>query len=82
MYLNLPLTSHKKFEIRKLCFGPNCAINFLREKLMQQEQNTENNVTFVFTCFIEQKKYYNGLDLSNVMDNRKFWKTIRPLYCQ
>ena len=47
---------------------------------MQQEQNTENNVTFEFNCFTEQKKYYNDLDLSNVMDNRKFWKTIRPLF--
>ena len=47
---------------------------------MQQEQNTENNVTFEFNCFTEQKKYCNDLDLSNVTDNRKFWKTIRPLF--
>ena len=24
--------------------------------------------------------YYNDFDLSNVTDNRKFWKTIRPLF--
>ena len=27
-----------------------------------------------------KRNYYNDLDLSNVMDNRKFWKTIRPLF--
>ena len=26
-----------------------------------------------------KRNYYNDLDLSNVTDNRKFWKTIRPL---
>ena len=28
-----------------------------------------------------KRNYYNDLDLSNVTDNRKFWKTIRPLFC-
>ena len=27
-----------------------------------------------------KRNYYNDLDLSNVTDNRKFWKTIRPLF--
>ena len=27
-----------------------------------------------------KRNYYNNLDLSNVKDNRKFWKTIRPLF--
>ena len=26
-----------------------------------------------------KRNYYNDLDLSKVTDNRKFWKTIRPL---
>ena len=26
------------------------------------------------------KRNYNDLDLSNLTDNRKFWKTIRPLF--
>ena len=29
---------------------------------------------------IGKRNYYNDLDLSNVTDNRKFWKTIRPLF--
>ena len=28
----------------------------------------------------EKKKYYNGLDLTVVEDNRKFWKNIKPLF--
>ena len=48
---------------------------------MKQEQNTENNVTFVFTCFKGQKiNYCNDLDLSKVADNRKFQKTIIPSF--
>ena len=27
-----------------------------------------------------KRNYYNDLDLNNVTDNRKFWKTIRPLF--
>ena len=27
-----------------------------------------------------KRNYYHDLDLSNVTDNRKFWKTIRPLF--
>ena len=27
-----------------------------------------------------KRNYYNDLDLSNVTGNRKFWKTIRPLF--
>ena len=27
-----------------------------------------------------KRNYYNDLDLSNVTDNRKFWKTTRPLF--
>ena len=27
-----------------------------------------------------KRNYYNDLDLSNVTDNRKFWKTIRPIF--
>ena len=27
-----------------------------------------------------KRNYYNDLNLSNVTDNRKFWKTIRPLF--
>ena len=27
-----------------------------------------------------KRNYYNDLDLSNVTDNRKFWKTMRPLF--
>ena len=27
-----------------------------------------------------KRNYFNDLDLSNVTDNRKFWKTIRPLF--
>ena len=40
---------------------------------MKQVQNTENNITFVFTSFEGQKD-------SIKMDNRKFWKIIRPLF--
>ena len=28
----------------------------------------------------EKRNYYNDNDLSNVTGNRKFWKTIRPLF--
>ena len=26
----------------------------------------------------ERKKYYNNLDLKNIEDNKKFWKTVKP----
>ena len=26
----------------------------------------------------ERKKYYERLDLNNVTDNKKFWKTVKP----
>ena len=28
----------------------------------------------------ERKKYYNNLNLNNITDNRKFWKTVKPLF--
>ena len=28
----------------------------------------------------ERKKYYEALDMSNLTDNKKFWKTIKPLF--
>ena len=36
----------------------------------------------MFTCSVEQNDldFYNDLDLTNVTDNKKFWKTIRPLF--
>ena len=27
----------------------------------------------------ERKKYYNNLDLNKITDNKKFWKTVKPL---
>ena len=27
-----------------------------------------------------KRNYYNDLDLSNVTDNKKFWKIIRPFF--
>ena len=58
--MTVPLRSnHSKFiskELNKLYLGLSYAINFLRTKLMKQEQNTENNVTFLFTYFEEQKE--------------------------
>ena len=26
----------------------------------------------------ERKKYYNNLDLNDIADNKKFWKTVKP----
>ena len=47
---------------------------------MKQEQNTENNVTFTFTCSKGQKEIITmTMTHLDVTDNRKFWKTIRPL---
>ena len=28
----------------------------------------------------ERKKYYERLDLNNVTDNKKFWKTVKPFF--
>ena len=28
----------------------------------------------------EKKSYYNNLDLKHITDNRKFWKTVGPLF--
>ena len=27
----------------------------------------------------EKKRYFSNLDLSNYTDNKKFWKTVKPL---
>ena len=34
----------------------------------------------VHLLYRAKRNYYNDLDLNNVTDNRKFWKTIRPLF--
>ena len=28
----------------------------------------------------ERKKYYNNLNLNDITDNKKFWKTMKPLF--
>ena len=28
----------------------------------------------------ERKKYYSNLDIKNITDNKKFWKTVKPLF--
>ena len=28
----------------------------------------------------ERKKYYANLDIRNITDNKKFWKTVKPLF--
>ena len=28
----------------------------------------------------EKKRFYNNLDLNVIEDNRKFWKSIKPLF--
>ena len=27
----------------------------------------------------ERKRFYNNLDITNTTDNKKFWKTVKPL---
>ena len=29
----------------------------------------------------ERQKYYERLDLNNVTDNKKFWKTVKQFFC-
>ena len=30
----------------------------------------------------ERKKYYANLDIRNITDNKKFWKTVKPLFSE
>ena len=30
----------------------------------------------------EKKKYYSNIKLENVLDSKKFWKTIKPLFSE
>ena len=41
----------------------------------------QRNICVHFHCR-PKRNYHNDLDLSNVTDDRKFWKTIRPLFAK
>ena len=33
-------------------------------------------------CRKEKKQYYNNLDINKVIDNKQFWKTIKPAFSE
>ena len=35
---------------------------------------------FVFSLKKTKKEYYENLDLHNVTDTKRFWKTVKPVF--
>ena len=43
-------------------------------------ENLKNNETFCSKLYkTECRKYHENLNVNNIIDNRKFWKTIKPI---
>ena len=51
----------------------------LRNKFLKDKTNEARIKYGIHLLRRAKRNYYNDLDLSNVTENRKFWKTIRPL---
>ena len=54
---------------------------FLKDKTdeARRKQRKQRNICVHLPQRVK-RNYYSDLDLNNVTDNRKFWKTIRPLF--
>ena len=53
---------------------------FLKDKTDETTKCRKQRNICVHLLRRAKRNYYNDLDLSNVTNNRKFWKTIRPLF--
>ena len=53
---------------------------FLKDKTDEARTKYRKQRNICVHLLRRAKRNYNDLDLSNVTDNRKFWKTIRPLF--
>ena len=58
----------------------------LRNKYMKNpnHENKSNYTNYRNYCTRlfrkEKKQYYNNLDINLITDNKKFWKTVKPLF--
>ena len=55
--------------------------NFLRDKTTESKTayNKQRNYC-VNLVRNEKKNYYGNIDITKITDNKKFWKTIKPLF--
>ena len=56
---------------------------FLKYKTVSNKiaYNKQRNYC-VNLCRKEKKQYYNNLDINKVIDNKQFWKTIKPAFSE
>ena len=54
---------------------------FHRSKTLSSQKAFKKQKNFVSKLYKkERKKFYKNLDLNNFTDNKKFWKTVKPLF--
>ena len=61
-----------------LCVGLNLRQNISKIKFKPTLNYTENIKTCSKLYKKERRKYYESLDMKNVSDSKKFWKTMGP----
>ena len=54
----------------------------MKTKVKKIGGNIKFNVITVSNSYIKQKKYYKNLDITEVTDNKKFWKSIKSYFGQ
>ena len=54
---------------------------FLKEKCLESKKayNKQRNI-YVKTVKNAKKEHYQNISLSEITDNKKFWKTVSPLF--
>ena len=75
------LSSFLRSCAKELCLGNKLRNKFLKDKTneVRKKYRKQPNI-YVHLFRWVRRNYYNDLDLSNVTVNRKFWKTIKPLF--
>ena len=54
--------------------------DMIKTKLLNFGTNFSNIEIPVLSFRREKRNYYNNLDISLLTDNKKFWKTVKPVF--
>ena len=74
------LMSQKLYE-RQLREDQICKPNILKLGHQNHRKNTENRKNYCSRLYKKERKtFFNNLKVSNVTDNKTFWKNIQPIF--
>ena len=81
LYITIKLLQQKKLQ-EKSWKDLNLKTYSVKTKVKKIGGNIKFNVITVSNSYAKQKKYYKNLDITEVTDNRKFWKSIKSHFGQ